>query len=67
MTSQGKGRLFDRLKPALLGADDAVPYAQVAFESGMTEGAVKVTAHRMRNRLGSLIGLNPTFVSPAAK
>jgi RNA polymerase sigma-70 factor (ECF subfamily) len=55
LTSQGKGRLFDRIKPALLGADDAVAYAQVAVEFGMTEGAVKVAAHRMRNRLGTLI------------
>ena len=55
MTGQGKGPLFDRLKPALLGAEDAVGYAQVAEELGMTEGAVKVAAHRMRARLGALI------------
>ena len=28
MTGQGKGPLFDRLKPALLGAEDAVGYAR---------------------------------------
>jgi RNA polymerase sigma-70 factor (ECF subfamily) len=55
MTSQGKGTLFDRLKAALLGAEGAVAYAEVAGELGMTEGAVKVAAHRMRARLSALI------------
>jgi RNA polymerase sigma-70 factor (ECF subfamily) len=55
MTEQGKASLFDRLKPALLGAEDAVGYAGVAEELGMTEGAVKVAAHRVRARLGALI------------
>jgi RNA polymerase sigma-70 factor (ECF subfamily) len=55
MTAQGKAPLFDRLKPTLLGADDAAGYAQVGLELGMTEGAVKVAAHRMRTRLSALI------------
>ncbi len=55
MTGKGKASLFDRLKPALLGAESAVTYAQVGDELGLTEGAVKVAAHRMRARLGALI------------
>ena len=55
MTGQGKGPLFDRLKAALLGAEDGLGYARVAEELGLTEGAVKVAAHRMRARLGVLI------------
>ena len=55
MIGQGKGPLFDRLKPALHGDEDALGYAQVADELGLTEGAVKVAAHRMRARLGALI------------
>jgi RNA polymerase sigma-70 factor (ECF subfamily) len=55
MTEQGKASLFDHLKPALLGAEDAVGYARVAEELGMTEGAVKVAAHRMRARVSALI------------
>ena len=55
MAGQGKGPLFDRLKPALLGAEDAVGYGRVGEELGMTEGAVKVAAHRMRARLSTLI------------
>jgi hypothetical protein len=55
MADRGKGPLFDRLKPALLGDSDAVAYARVASELGMTEGAVKVAAHRLRERLRDLI------------
>jgi RNA polymerase sigma factor (sigma-70 family) len=55
MTGQGKGPLFDRLKPALLGAEEAIAYAQVGEELGLNEGAVKVAAHRMRARLRDLI------------
>ncbi len=55
MIAQRKGQLFIRLKSALLGTDDAGSYAKLAAELGMTEGAVKVAAHRMRERLGVLI------------
>jgi RNA polymerase sigma-70 factor (ECF subfamily) len=55
MAQRGKGPLYERLKPALLGDSDAVGYARVASELGMTEGAVKVAAHRLRERLGALI------------
>src|SRR4051812_24435194 len=55
MADRGKGPLFDRLKPALLGDSDAAAYARVASELGMTEGAVKVAAHRLRERLRDLI------------
>ncbi len=50
MERSGRGPLFDRLKPALLGESQAPSYARVAEELGMTEGAVKVTAHRLRGR-----------------
>jgi RNA polymerase sigma factor (sigma-70 family) len=55
MAGQGKAPLFDRLKPALLGAEDAVGHARVGEELGMTEGAVKVAAYRMRARLSTLV------------
>ncbi|MEJ7637522.1 MAG: hypothetical protein WKF75_05890, partial [Singulisphaera sp.] len=38
MTAKGKGPLFDRLKPALLGDEDAAGYGRVGYELGMTEG-----------------------------
>jgi RNA polymerase sigma factor (sigma-70 family) len=55
MSDRGKGPLFDRLKDSLLDDSDAVAYARAAAELGMTEGAVKVAAHRLRKRLRDLI------------
>lgn len=51
----GKARLFATLKPALTGASDAQPYAQLALELGTTEGAVKVMVHRLRRRYRELL------------
>jgi RNA polymerase sigma-70 factor (ECF subfamily) len=45
----GRGRLFDALKGVLTGGAD-VPYTALAAELGLTEGAVKVAAHRLRQR-----------------
>jgi hypothetical protein len=47
-TVAGQELLFDRLKASLTG--EAGPYAELAAEFGMTEGAVKVAAHRLRRR-----------------
>ncbi len=46
----GRGRMFATLRPVLVG-DDAPPYAALAQELGSTEGAVKVSVHRLRARL----------------
>jgi RNA polymerase sigma-70 factor (ECF subfamily) len=53
MTAAGKEELFDELKPTLAGEQS--PYAQIAERLGMTEGAVKVAAHRLRKRYRELI------------
>jgi RNA polymerase sigma-70 factor (ECF subfamily) len=45
----GQAALFEHLKGALTGETDG-PYAEVAVALGMTEGAVKVAAHRLRQR-----------------
>jgi DNA-directed RNA polymerase specialized sigma24 family protein len=50
----GKGDLFEALRPALAG-DRGAPYVEVAARLGMTEGAVKVAAHRLRSRCGEVI------------
>ena len=55
MKDAGKGTLFDRLGPALLGGVEATPYAIVAQELSMTEGAVKAASHRIRVRYRELI------------
>jgi len=44
----GKESLFERLKASLTG--EAEPYAVIAAELGLSEGAVKVAAHRLRQR-----------------
>lgn len=46
----GKSEQFDRFRSHLTGADAATPYRQLARESGMTEGAVRVAIHRLRQR-----------------
>jgi RNA polymerase sigma-70 factor (ECF subfamily) len=52
---ESKGPLFERLKPTLMGESDAATYAQIGAELGMTEGAVRVTAHRLRKRYRGLL------------
>jgi len=46
----GKAAQFDRLSAFLTGDDDGVRYRQIARELAMTEGAVKVAVHRLRER-----------------
>lgn len=53
--SQGNSALCAELKPAMSVDDNAPSYAQIASRLGMSEGAVKVAAHRMRNRLATII------------
>ncbi len=50
-----KANLFDRLKGFLAGDRPAVRYQQIAAELGMTEGAVKVAVHRLRQRYRELV------------
>jgi RNA polymerase sigma factor (sigma-70 family) len=51
----GTGEMFDALKPCLVGDRQAQPYAALAAELGMTEGAVKVAVHRLRQRYRQLL------------
>lgn len=55
LAASGHERLYERLKPALLGAADALPYGQIAAEMGMTEGAVKKAAQRLRLRYRAIL------------
>jgi RNA polymerase sigma-70 factor (ECF subfamily) len=50
----GKAGLFEVLKPALAG-DRAAPYAELAVELSMTEGAIKTAVHRLRARCAALV------------
>lgn len=67
MEQAGRSPLFDRLKPALLGDDKALAYGEVAEQVGMTEGAVKVAAHRLRGRYRDLLRdeIAQTIADPA--
>jgi len=47
--------LFERLKIFVWGEKNAISYAAMAEQSGMTEGAVKVAVHRLRQRYGELL------------
>jgi RNA polymerase sigma-70 factor (ECF subfamily) len=51
----GKLALFERFKAFVLSESNAPSYAELARELGMTEGAVRVTAHRLRHRYGELL------------
>jgi RNA polymerase sigma factor (sigma-70 family) len=48
--ADGKARLFEQLKETLTGERSTTPYAKLGDRLGMTEGAVKVAVHRLRQR-----------------
>ena len=51
----GKGDLFRVLEPCLIGSGSNQPYASLATELGMTEGALKVAVSRLRERYRVLL------------
>jgi RNA polymerase sigma-70 factor (ECF subfamily) len=53
----GKHELFEVLQGFLSGDKTGISYAQAGLQLDMTEGAVKVAAHRMRQRYGELVRL----------
>jgi RNA polymerase sigma-70 factor (ECF subfamily) len=55
MRGAGKGALYERIGSALLGPAESTTYARVAEELGMSEGAVRVAAHRLRRRYRELL------------
>jgi RNA polymerase sigma-70 factor (ECF subfamily) len=54
-TTAGKLRQFELLAPFLGGSRQTVPYAAIARELEMTEGAVKVAVHRLRRHCRELL------------
>jgi RNA polymerase sigma-70 factor (ECF subfamily) len=63
----GKEALFDRLKVCLAGGRHELPYSNLAAELAMTTGAVKVAAHRLRQRYRDRLRqeIAETVASPA--
>jgi RNA polymerase sigma-70 factor (ECF subfamily) len=51
----GKLTLFEALRPTLAGARAGPAYAQIAAELAMSEGAVKVAVHRLRERYRAVL------------
>lgn len=54
-TQLGNAMLYERLKDCLAGSRESAPYAQLAAELSMSEGAVKVAVHRLRARYRELL------------
>jgi RNA polymerase sigma-70 factor (ECF subfamily) len=54
MAQAGKSEQFDALKGSLTGEDE-LPREQIAARLGMSEGAVKVAVHRLRQRYRNLL------------
>lgn len=55
LASAGKKQLFLELRGRLWGDPGAAPYAELSIRLGMTEGALKVTTHRLRQRFRDLL------------
>jgi RNA polymerase sigma factor (sigma-70 family) len=53
--SSGKTALYQELKGLLSGEAVGKSYAEIACRLAMTEGAVKVAVHRLRQRYGELL------------
>jgi len=65
--SEGKGKLFEQLKPFLMLGKGAIPNAQAAAALDLTEGAVRVAVHRLRRRFRELLRqeIGQTLADPA--
>lgn len=53
--SQNRADLFAALRPHLIGDRDLLPYAQLGEQLGLTDGAVRVAVHRLRQRYRELL------------
>jgi len=53
--AKGKGAMFDRLRVCLLGEKEVIAHARLADQLGMTEGAVRVAVHRLRQQFRDLL------------
>jgi RNA polymerase sigma-70 factor (ECF subfamily) len=51
----GKAALFEALKGVLTGSRESADYAAISAQLGMSAGAVKVAAHRIRRRYRELL------------
>ena len=63
----GKRALFDQLKGLLLAEGSGESYRQIAGPLGLSEGAVKVAVHRLRQRFREAVRaeIAQTVATPA--
>ena len=68
LAAEGKARIFTELKGVLSGERGQSSYAEIGQRLGMSEGAMKVTVHRLRGRYRELLRLEiaQTVDSPEA-
>src|SRR5262249_11816268 len=52
---RAKSNLFTALQGCLAGSIQSMSYTEISTSLGMTEGAVLVLVHRMREEFGSLL------------
>jgi RNA polymerase sigma factor (sigma-70 family) len=53
--ADGKGTLFQEARSLLSGEREGAPYAEIGRRLSMSEGAVRVAVHRLRQRYGELL------------
>jgi RNA polymerase sigma factor (sigma-70 family) len=53
--ASGRGEVFSRLQGHLAGSERVESYAAAGAAMGMSEGAVRVAAHRLRQRYGEIL------------
>ena len=53
--ANGKGAAFELLKDSLTSGERGMRYAELAERLGISEGAVKVAVHRLRQRYRELL------------
>jgi RNA polymerase sigma-70 factor (ECF subfamily) len=54
-TESDNGQQFEHLKVYITGEEPRIPYREAAQELEMTEGAVKMAVHRLRQRFGRML------------
>lgn len=55
MAEAGKEKIFEKFQPYLAGEKSAGAYEALAKEMGISEGSLRVTIHRLRQRYGELL------------
>lgn len=64
--AEGSAGQFERLRPCLTADSKKIPYAEIAADLDVTEGALRVAVHRLRKRYRHLLiaEVSRTLASP---